>query len=459
MPDAGDEFSQDFFRTVEQAVGMLVNRSRAGGSRAASPSGGRAERMRERISEAYRAAKADIAGALDDIIAASRKNGGAASPSQAGAPENDEDEPAMEVVVDNEDDFEFIRSVLDRNGIEYAVTGELTPDATWSLANRELAEGSYLAVFEVYDNSRPGEVSVHAPFSQKDRVIVPSANPHTPLADVDPEVMGLLAHFSREQAVSKAALREAASKAAPAILADAETTEGPAGKASLDFTTVKWDPKARIIADPLERLGVPFELTIADGVARFEFPAASAPTVKAVADFHLGNAASKIAPARFPNYASLEAAASRAEAKDELVEVTVKDEGAAAMLKAELEDRGVPFESLRSKGVGEETFLMRGSDIQAFAPELDEVRNVCERQDRDRAAKLAHAARGQAQAAERARAKTEKRQVAPGGNSRVSARRTQTPAADRRLARKSVQARKGALGRTMSRRAERGGRK
>lgn len=464
MVDAGDEFSQDAVRVVEQALSMLINRAWGSGRGWGSSSSGLASRIKDRLSESHRArgGEATRHGAFAksgaDADGDAREDDGR---SVEGA-SNTDDAPSMEVVADNEEDFDLIKDVLDSNNVEYSIAYETAPNATYSLGEKTYSEPSQIAVFSIFDNDRAGEVSVHAPFSKTEHVIVPPKNPHTPLSELDDEVVWLLGHFSRDAVTSRLSLAHAAQDIAPAIEKelgiswDEIPLNGP--KATLDFTTVVWDERAAIIADPLERLGVPFDVTYEEGLARFEFPAQAAPAVKAVVDFHLGNEASRMKVGRFLNYADLEAAALRAEGTDELVEVSVKDADSATLLKAELENRGVPFESLFSEEIGEETFLMRGSDARAYASELDQARAAASAGKSSHVRALWQSAKARDAAAEQSRARTGSKHVASATSERVSYTRTQTPAADARLAKASVKARRTSKAPSLKPTMKRGGR-
>lgn len=83
--------------------------------------------------------------------------------------------------------------------------------------------------------------------------------------------------------------------------------KGDPGNIVLEFETVEFDPRADIICDPLERLGVGYSVEYANGLATFEANRLAAPVMARLADFYIGEG--HIPPKRFQNLADVRAAA------------------------------------------------------------------------------------------------------------------------------------------------------
>lgn len=445
--DAGDEFAAESQQNASQMLSFLMYRA---GMKAAQAGLGKSSDM---LSSAFR----------DRLPARAPWNGRETNPA-----ENEQersldmrglkDRPeAMEVLVDNEADFEFIKSVMNRNNIEYTIEHETAPDAIFSMADHAYSEGAGIAVFKLPNRDINPKAAIHAPFSNTDHVLVNSGHPYTQLKDLDREVLGLFDFFSRTKMIEKWALRGAIDGLTKdGLLQDALSLNdmkpfkaGAKKNLVAEFATVKWDPQARIIADPLERMGVPFKLDVKDGIACFEVSPECAKAFKAVADFHLRNEASRISLDRFPNYSAIEQAALGSSAGKELIEVTVADQGAAALITDEFNERGVAFESLSSRTTGESTFLVSKDELAAKAPELAAAQQ--EFADARRTPGKSTSQRTRQQAAERELGSTVK---APAPTSReggkVSAARKPTPTRDQQVTAKSARTRVSAQNKKLS---------
>lgn len=75
---------------------------------------------------------------------------------------------------------------------------------------------------------------------------------------------------------------------------------GAEGNRRIDFATVPWDARASIIADPLDRAGIPYTVAFGDdGMATFELSRSGGMFLEALAARYV--AAGVMAPDRFPN--------------------------------------------------------------------------------------------------------------------------------------------------------------
>ncbi|MEG0324503.1 MAG: hypothetical protein RR619_10940, partial [Raoultibacter sp.] len=354
-----------------------------------------------------------------------------------------------------------MKDVLDRNGVEYTISHETAPDAVFSLDSRTYSEGTDITLFELPNRNIGPKASIHAPFSQTDHTLAKPDHPFTQLRDLDPEVLSLFSYFDRQSMIEKWALRGAIDELTRGDLLQEALGLGKPQHFQVgakqnfiaEFTTVKWDPQARIIAEPLERMGVPFELNIVDDVAYFEIAEQNAAAFKAVADFHLSNETSRIRPTRFPNYDALEIVTKTPGSKTELIEVTVADQGAATLIKDEFSERGIPYESLTSRTTGESTFLVSKQELVNKAPELAVAQK--EFAAAARKPKQTAATRIRQQEAERIFGNTINKPPSLIDESKVSANRKPTPARDQRIAKQSAQARYRAQTKKLSRSAVR----
>lgn len=156
----------------------------------------------------------------------------------------------------------------------------------------------------------------------------------------------------------------------PQGVADAARTAGfvpgAEGNRTIEFTTVPWDPQAKIIADPLERAGIPYAVGFpADGLAAFELSREGGMFVESLAARYV--AAEVMGAERFPNLKLPSA---------EAVYHTVEIEGRAgyqAVLKQLVrEDVNVRFEWSEELGRGslffdDEGFARAQSILEARA--------------------------------------------------------------------------------------------
>lgn len=366
-----------------------------------------------------------------------------------------QERPDMIVVANNVDDAQFLASVMNRNKLEYTLL-------------KERGDGAF--VFTLPDRDRLDEISIHAPFSKVDHIIKPSENPHTTLremADINPDVISLLKQFEI--------------KRPNAILADAQDSPfmheahkvafvpGAPENFKFDFPTVEWDRDAEILTDFFDQKGIPYTMLHLDQeTVQFSFHPDSAKDVKNVVDFHLNHEPSKMHMGRFPDYEALENPAKRIGAEDfgftttgaqsqntpatspqtlknvedEVLSVTVDDAVNAQILKDNLSQERIAYESFKEKATGAERFVVSKKELVRNADKLDAIserienmtsRNVVNAQEKARVAQTNNKS---------AKTKAAKQKEVPSKKTRgFSTEQRHTPVQDEKVAKRSAASR------------------
>lgn len=251
------------------------------------------------------------------------------------------------------------------------------PDEPGSAAPEPGADG----LFRIYLPDREPAVSIHAPFSSKDRVLVSSREGYNLLRDAEPDMIWLIDSFSRHEAEGRTAMGLSCSEAGGSnLLPEVEFDPASADNVRMDFVTVKWDREAAIIADNLAKLGIPFaKEPVGSEMQRFSLHPGHAAAAKQLID-GLSEHVVYMSPKRVANYDELaEAAAPKRNENDEagtrkaIVKGVVPDAQAAAIVKEELRAAGIDYESYIDKATGDESIVVAARDIDANRAKLREA--------------------------------------------------------------------------------------
>ena len=325
MNDAGDEFSESAKRSAATALRILIEKAVSKASVTKASTAKRNEETCFMPMTHERTSPSDRIAPLDDSI---------------------ESERTFQAWAKTEDEFEFLGGELEKAGVSFTVQEERTPEhAVWKI--------------DVPAKEARSVVSVHTPFSKHNIPIIPPK--------ADDEIVSLLAFFNRDRAF--------APSAAPSLQSAATENKGPSGKFSpgspdnetLGFRTVGWDPKARIIAGPLERQGIPFAMSKTRSGVIFEFRREDALSISGLVDRYVEEG--KLDPSRFDGLERLQQ--DDPQMRDRVLATEVSDPVAAGIVRDCLAEAGVPFESWSCPEEGVERFLVGERELATRAKEVE----------------------------------------------------------------------------------------
>lgn len=325
MNDAGDEFSDSAKRSASTALRVLLEKAL-----------GKAPSFKVQATEHREKAGIDSAG-YPRI-----------SPSDARFAPGDvfENEETLRAWAGTDEDLEFLVRELEKAGVSFTVHEERSRERlTWRV--------------DVPAKEAKPVVSVHAPFSKRDVALVPPK--------ADDEIVSLLAFFDRDRALSPSTAAPSQSAPIEGKRASIKFSPGSPENDTLGFGTVGWDPKARIIAGPLERHGIPFAMRGTDSRVVFEFHREDAPFIVGLADRYVEEG--KLDPSRFDGLERLRQKAPRK--RDRVLGTEVSDPVAANIVRDCLAEAGVPFESWLCPEEGVERFLVGQRDLAARSEEVE----------------------------------------------------------------------------------------
>lgn len=325
MNDAGDEFSESAKRSAATALRLLIEKA-AGKAPAAMPRArGRSRKEGFAPAAHERTSPSELMAPLGDAI------------------ENDAD---LQAWARTEDELRFLCGELEKAGVSFAVQEEHAPEGTVWRIDVPAGEG------------QPA-VSVHAPLSKRDIVIVPPK--------ADDEIVSLLAFFDRDRALAPSENASLENAATERRKPSGRFSPGSPDNETLVFRTVGWDPKARIIAGPLERQGIPFAMDMTENGVVFEFHHEDALSIASLADRYVEEG--KLDPSRFDGLDRLRLDAPRA--RDRVLGTEVSDPVAAGIVRDCLAEAGVPFESWSCPEEGVDKFLVDERELAARSEEVD----------------------------------------------------------------------------------------
>lgn len=307
------------------------------------------------------------------------------------------------------------------------------PDEPGSAAPEPGADG----LFRIYLPDREPAVSIHAPFSSKDRVLVSSREGYNLLQDAEPDMVWLIDSFSRDETEGRAAMGFSCSEAGGSdLVPEVDFDPSSADNVRMDFLTVKWDREADIIEDNLAKLGIPFaKEPIGSEMQRFSLHPGHAAAAKQLID-GLSEHVVYMSPRRVANYDELAEAAApkrnengKTGTREAFVKGVVPDAQAAAIVKEELGAVGIDYESYIDKATGDESIVVAARDINANRAKL-----------REAASSLPAVKRTAADRHRPAVGKTRSYAREEGLGYDFEARETGKPVADERMARSSARA-------------------
>lgn len=325
MNDAGDEFSESAKRSAATALRLLIEKAASKAPAAMPRARGRSRKERFAPAAHERTSPSELADPLGEAV---------------------ESEADLQAWARTEDELEFLRGELEKAGVSFAVSEERAPERTaWRI--------------DVPAKEAEPAISFHAPLSKRDVAIVPPR--------ADGEIASLLAFFDRDRALAPSGGASLENAATERRRPSGKFSPGSPDNETLGFRTVGWDPKARIIAGPLERQGVPFAMRRTDDGVVFEFHREDALSVTSLAGRYVEEG--KLDPSRFNGLERLRRGLLRE--RDGVLGTEVSDPAAADIVRDCLAEAGVPFESWSCPEEGVERFIVGEGDLAAKAEEVE----------------------------------------------------------------------------------------
>lgn len=371
--DVGDDFAEEVKRSVTSVIGHFMMRSSLSRGGGIHLGGGGSSKNKNRNHGFTETIKSELDNIAHDLKAPSKRDALSSLPIER---------PDMIVVAANIKDAEFLRSVMEKNKIEYSV-----------LREKNATTGKFEFVFRLPDRVIDDEVSIHAPFSKTDHVIRETEHPFTTLSELQeksPEVMELLKLYARDNEIS--ALGSNGHIHGAQIPMKSFVHNAPENF-KFDFKTIKWDREAEILTSFFEERGIPYQIEHLDNsTVRFELDPQYAQSVKSICDIHINNEVGRnISKGRFLDYDALTDPdkrisystktqthdstheQTRHHANNQIKDVTIDRPEVAAVLKEEFSKEGLPFESFTEKDSGKERFIVDSADLQKSPEKIDRI--------------------------------------------------------------------------------------